>query len=117
MESSLTSPAANTPGTLVSRPKGARVNGQYLPCPERSMSGPVRTNPFSSRTTAGPSQSVRGEAPMKMNSQLAGTSSVPAESRSMSVSRSRWSPPEAAATSLRYRTSMFGAASIRVMRY
>jgi hypothetical protein len=54
---------------------------------------------------------------MKMNSQLAGTSSVPPESLSMRVSRSRWSPPEAAATSLRHRTSMFGAASIRVMRY
>ena len=44
-----------------------------------SSSWPVMTNPLSSRTTWSPSQSVRGDAPMKTNSQLA-------------VHRPRWRP-------------------------
>ena len=71
IESSRTSPAANTPGTLVSSANGgaAQRPARSRP-PAASRSCPVRTKPLSSRTTSSPSQSVRGEAPMKTNSQL-----------------------------------------------
>src|SRR5687767_5609188 len=69
MESSRTSPAAKTPGTLVSSVNGDRA--WFHAVGERaSRSCPVMTNPLASRTTSLPSQSVRGEAPMKTNSQL-----------------------------------------------
>ena len=54
---------------------------------------------------------------MKTNSQLVATSSVAPESRSVSVSASRWPSPRHATTSLRYRTSMLGADLIRSTRY
>jgi len=57
-------------------------------------------------TTSGPSHSVRGQAPMKTNSQLDETSSVTPESLSARVSASTWPSPRADTTSLRYRTAM-----------
>src|SRR5262249_49493633 len=63
-----TSPAANTPGTLVSRGSGSRVSFQtrgYALAAIRSR--PVSTNPLSSRSTSGGSQSLRGLVPMKTN--------------------------------------------------
>ena len=54
-----------------------------------SRSCPVTMKPLASRTTSSPSQSVRGEAPMKTNSQLTTTSSVSPVSRSVSVTASR----------------------------
>ena len=87
MESRRTSPAAKTPGTLVSSAYGARASGQCAPSPTRSV--PVTTKPLASRITSGPSQSVRGEAPMNTNSQDAGTSSVTSLVRSDRTSDSR----------------------------
>ena len=77
----------------------------------------MTTKPLPSRTTSGPSHSVRGEAPMNTNSQLDGASSAAPESRSASVSFSRWPSPRPATTSLRYRTSMLGAEVILSTRY
>ena len=60
-----TSPAANTPGRLVSSRNGSRPLAQ---CGDRARAGPVRTKPFSSLSISAGSQSVRGTAPMKLNS-------------------------------------------------
>src|SRR2546423_1447877 len=117
MESSRTSPAANTPGTLVSRVNGGRGSGQCSARPEANRSWPVMMNPLSSRTTPGPSHSVRGVAPMKTNSQLDDTSSVTPESPSARVSLSRWPSPSPATTWLLYRTSMLGVDMILLTRY
>ena len=58
MESRRTSPAANTPGTLVSNAYGARLSGQgtcsAAPAVNLARSGPVTTYPRSSRATSLP---------------------------------------------------------------
>jgi hypothetical protein len=59
-----TSPAANTPGRLVSSRNGGRAMLHDRDC-ERAA--PVRTNPFASRSISEGSQSVRGVAPIKLN--------------------------------------------------
>ena len=59
-----TSPAANTPARLVSSRKGGRRRVQAA---SRASAGPVRMKPFASRSISGGSQSVRGIAPMKLN--------------------------------------------------
>ena len=117
IESSRTSPAANTPGTLVSSTNGARGSGHRRAQAGSSRSWPVTTNPLSSRATSGPSHWVRGEAPMNTNSQLDGTSSVTLVSRSASVSASRWPSPRPDTTSLRYPTATLGVEVIRSTRY
>ena len=91
MDPRRTSPAAKTPGTLVSRANGARSRGGSSVA--LAMSGPVTTKPWPSRATESPSQSVRGLAPMKTKSQPAATSSVVPESRSDRVSASRCPSP------------------------
>src|SRR5438105_10970201 len=58
-----TSPAANTPGRLVSNKNGCRFKVQ---CPESPSSIPVRTKCFSSFSISDGNQSVRGVAPMKL---------------------------------------------------
>src|SRR5437899_12713986 len=58
-----TSPAANTPGRLVSSRNGCRRAVQWGDC---TRAGPVWTNPLASRSTSGGSQSVRGTAPMNL---------------------------------------------------
>ena len=116
IESSRTSPAANT-GTLVSSANGTRGSGHRPAQAGASRSWPVTTNPLSSRATSGPSHWVRGEAPMKTNSQLDGTSSVAPVSRSASVSASRWPSPWPDTTSLRYLTVTLGVEVIRSTRY
>src|SRR5882724_1643217 len=65
-----TSPAANTPGWLVSRRNGCRRAVQWG---DSARAAPVRTNSLSSRSISGGSQSVYGTAPMKLKS--AGVSS------------------------------------------
>ena len=60
-----TSPAANTPGRLVSSRNGCRRAVQWGDC---ARAGPVRTNSLASLSISGGSQSVRGTAPMKLNS-------------------------------------------------
>ena len=75
------------------------------------------TKPRSSRAMSGPSQSVRGEAPMKTNSQFAATSSSVPAARSASVIASRCSPPRPATTSVCSRTSTLPAARMRSTRY
>ena len=69
IERARTSPATNTPGTLVSSRYGSRGSGQ----PSPATSGPARMNPRASRRTTPSSQSVRGAAPM--NTKHASTSS------------------------------------------
>ena len=76
IERARTSPATNTPGTLVSSASGSRASGQ--PCSRAS--GPARMKPRSSRATTPSSQSVRGVAPM--NTKQASTSSCPRRRRS-----------------------------------
>jgi hypothetical protein len=89
-----TSPAANTPGRLVSSSIGGRSSGQPAGgWPSWSSSVPVTTNPHRSRWMASGSQPVRGSAPMRMNSAVAGTVSVAPEVRSLRVRpESRRSP-------------------------
>ena len=65
-----TSPAANTPGRLVSRKNGVRPCARQR-SPRTASSGtaaPVRTKPFLSSCTQPLSHSVCGSAPMKRNS-------------------------------------------------
>ena len=88
-ESERTSPAANTPGTLVSRWYGSRSSGQPGRCSDWFRSGPDTMNPWPSRATTPSSQPVLGAAPMKMNSWLASTGSVAPVFRSRSTSCSR----------------------------
>jgi hypothetical protein len=66
-----TSPAAKTPGRLVSNRNGGRARPHDRDC---ARAVPVRTNPFASRSMSEDSQSVRGVAPMKLNT--AGVSMV-----------------------------------------
>src|SRR5512144_556901 len=66
-----TSPAANTPGRLVSSRKGGRRAVQWGDC---ARARPVWTNPLASLSIAGGNQSVCGIAPMKLNT--AGVSTV-----------------------------------------
>ena len=70
-EPDLTSPAANTPGWLVSSMKGSRSSVQRE---ELATARPVRTNPLSSVSIASGSQSVHGTAPM--NKKTAGVEMV-----------------------------------------
>ena len=65
IEPDRTSPAANTPGRLVSSRNGLRPLARRRSSP-RAV--PVRMNPFSSLSISPGSQSVRGTAPMKLNS-------------------------------------------------
>ena len=97
--------------------EGGRASGHRCSDPGRMRSWPVTTNPRSSRTMWGPSQSVRGDAPIKMNNQLEGTSSVMPVSVSARVSDSRWPAPRTATTSLWYRTVMLRAAVILAIKY
>src|SRR5436190_13982858 len=66
-----TSPAANTPAWLVSSRNGCR---RAVQCGDLASAGPVWTNPLASLSISGGSQSVRGTAPMKLNT--AGVSTV-----------------------------------------
>jgi hypothetical protein len=52
-----TSPATNTPGSVVSSRKGSRSSGQRLPA-AAAASGPASTKPRGSRVTRSPTQSV-----------------------------------------------------------
>ena len=72
---SRTSPAAKTPGMLVSSANGSRCfSGQGgHPLGTSSTCSPVRMNPRSERAGALPSQSVCGSAPTKTNIAVAGT--------------------------------------------
>src|SRR5262245_29402705 len=58
IERARTSPATNTPGTVVSSRYGSRDSPQ----PASRASGPARMKPRSSRATTPSSQSVRGAA-------------------------------------------------------
>src|SRR2546430_97141 len=71
------SPAANTPGTLVSNKNGSRLAVHVFGhCPSTSKSRPVRMNPCASRATNPATTSVRGDDPMKMNIASAATSRI-----------------------------------------
>ena len=89
IESRRTSPAANTPGTLVSSTNGGRSSGQAGPSLQVSRSGPVRTKPLSSLAMSAPSPSVRGDAPMNPKSQFVGSSAFVSVARFAIVTASR----------------------------
>ena len=82
-----------------------------------SRSGPVTTNPLSSRTISSPSHAVRGEAPMKTKSQLVSTSHLSPVSRWVRTMDRKWSSPRASDTSVRSRTSTLPALRMRSTRY
>ena len=108
-----TSPAANTPGRLVSSRNGVPPGRPVGDC---ARAGPVRTNPLASVSISGGSQSVRGTAPMKLNS--AGVFSVRASPvLLLTISTSpRWPSPDIRRTSVLRSTSMLGVCSIRRAR-
>ena len=83
-----TSPAANTPGRLVSSGSGGRPRRQRPP-PSPGRSGPVRMKPHWSRATLSPSHSARGCQPMRTNKASAGTFRRVPDSVSCSTSDSR----------------------------
>ena len=62
------------PGMLVSSAYGGRGSGQRRRARATQQVGAGDDEPRASRATASPSQSVRGRAPMKTNSQLVGSS-------------------------------------------
>jgi hypothetical protein len=66
-----TSLTAKTPWRLVSSKNGCR---RLVQGGDRASAAPVRMNPPESRSISGGSQSVRGTAPMKLNT--AGVSTV-----------------------------------------
>ena len=93
-----TSPAANTPGRLVSSGSGGRPGGQRVPA---GRSGPVRMNPCRSRATVPASHCVRGCAPIRTNKASAGTLRRAPETVSARTSDSRWPVPVPPATCTR----------------
>lgn len=112
-----TSPAAKTPGTLVSRWYGSRGSRQPAGrCPLVMRSVPVTTNPRSSRVTAPSSQSVWGSAPMKTNSHDVETSLLSPERLSRRVRLCRCPSPSAQVTSVHGWISMPGMPSSWSMR-
>ena len=117
MDRCRTSPAANTPGTLVSSGSGGRFSGQPAgSSPARCRSWPVRMKPWSSRSMLPGSQVVRGSAPIITNSAAAATVSVPPLARSRSVRLSRLHCPSPPVTSVARRTRMLPVLPISVTR-
>src|SRR3954454_24147628 len=111
IERERTSPATNTPGTLVSSTYGSRLSGK----PAAFASAPARMKPRSSRATTPSSQSVRGAAPM--NTKQASTSWVLSVPSWSTVSARRWSSaPCAAVADAPVRTSMFAISAICAIR-
>src|SRR5437879_6362494 len=95
-----TSPATKMPGTLVSRRYGSRSRAQPRgrSAPSGIVSRPARTKPRASHSTTPSSQSVRGAAPMKMNSDDAGTFCFSPVRSFTRVMHSRWLSPSTATT-------------------
>src|SRR5215472_626304 len=114
IEPDRTSPAAKTPGRLVSSRKGWRRTFQ---CGESKSRGPVRTKSLASFSISGGNHSVRGTAPMKLK--RAGHSKARRWPVSLlsSSTRRRVPSPERRFTSVWSRTSMMGISSIRDTRY
>ncbi len=98
-----TSPAANTPGRLVSSGSGRRSRGHEASSPR---SGPVTTKPRSSLAISGGSQSVRGRAPIMRKSPSAGTVCSAPVPRSRSTRCSSRPAPPPSTTSVPRRTSI-----------
>ena len=117
MESSRTSPAAKTPGTLVSSASGGRGSGQR-PARRRSASGPVTRKPLSSRSTvvAQPVGARRG--PDEDEEPVGGARPPPCPARRRRARAPRGGPtPLAPTTRVPSRTSMLSVARIRETRY
>src|SRR5262249_51147662 len=96
-----TSPAAKTPGRLVSSEKGRRSSGQD---PSPSSSGPVSTKPLSPSAISGGSQSVFGRAPIIRKRPSETTSSSPSAERRVSRASQPSSPAPPPTTSVPKRT-------------
>src|SRR5438094_4127504 len=112
-ESDRTSPAANTPARLVSSRNGCRFPVQ---CGDCASDGPVMMKPLASRSISGGSQSVRGTAPIKLNT--AGVSTVrfsPVLLLTISMEL-RWPSPFIRCTVELRSNSMLGVCSIRLAR-
>ena len=108
-----TSPAANTPGTLVSRESGSRGSFQTFVCAaSASRSRPVSTKPFASRRTPAGSQSLRGLVPMNTNTASISSTCVVPSSFDRNATRSTWPFPSTRSTSVRARSRTFGVLAI-----
>jgi len=102
-----------TPARLVSSRNGCRLPVQ---CGDCASDGPVLMNPLPSRSISGGSQSVRGTAPMKLNT--AGVSTVrfsPVLLLTISMEL-RWPSPFIRCTVELRSSSMLGVCSIRLAR-
>ncbi len=111
-----TSPATKMPGTLDSSRNGSRCNCHCRGnCEHRFRSLPLNTNPRSSFSTAGGSQSVFGSAPMKMNNPVADTVCSP----SGRATRNCWRRPfpSASTTFEPVQTSIFDSRAISSIKY
>jgi dimethylhistidine N-methyltransferase len=107
------SPAANTPGTLVSSDSGSRRSFQidaYAPSVIRSR--PVSTNPFASRRTSAGSQSPRGRVPMNTKTASISSTWLVPSSFDRNATRSTRPLPSTRSTSVRVRRRTFGVFAI-----
>ena len=108
-----TSPAAKTPGTVVSKRNGCLCNGQ---APDSATCCPVCTNPLLSRLIRDGSHFVCGTAPMKTNTAGHESFSVRPVSRFVRKTVSSHLSPSIPVTSVRFRTSMLAVSSMRQTR-
>src|ERR1700674_948692 len=105
-----TSPAANTPGWLVSSKNGWRRAVQWA---DAASANPVSTKPWASFSISGGSHSIRGSAPMNLNKAvISSVRVVPVWIFTMSTDFSSRSPTIRRISVLRS-TSMFGVCHFR----
>src|SRR3954471_225210 len=99
----LTSPAAKTPGRLVSSRKGVRPEAcqRSLPAVSWGSEGPVTTKPLRSKSTQLRSHSVLGSAPMKRKSELV-CKVCDSDEPVVSCTALRWPLPSSAVTTVRW---------------
>ena len=108
-----TSPAANTPGRLVSSRNGDRFAVQ---CLDEARLGPVVTNCLASRSISAGSQSVRGTAPMKLKTAGDFSRFTSFVFRFTSSTCSSDPSPSSRRTTVLRNTRMFGVDSTRPAR-
>lgn len=106
-----TSPAAKTPGVLVSCGRGARSRGHW------TISEPVTRNPRESRSTVSASQSECGSAPMSTKSPSAGSVHTRPVLESCSEMVSRRPRPSTRVITVLSQTLMLDARSSSSIKY
>jgi hypothetical protein len=112
-EPARTSPTANTPGTLVSKPNGSRGGSGSPPAGTRSR--PVSTKPASSTIALEASHFVLGSVPINTNSAVA-SCSCRSRSPLWSHTASRCAEPVASTTCARSSTSTLSSSQSCWMR-